>query len=76
MVRNSPLGLLSSKCKVNRKEVVAQTIRNYLKSLHTFLQINDFPDGKLNWRKNKSWSSTSEDAADDGPLSREETKKL
>jgi len=31
--------------RVTRNEIVPSTIQNYIKSLRTFLQMNDFPDG-------------------------------
>ena len=39
--------------RVDRNEIVPTTISNYIKSLKTFLEMNDYPDGRINWKKIK-----------------------
>jgi site-specific recombinase XerC len=62
--------------RVGRKEIVPSTIQSYIKSLRTFLQMNDFLDGSLNWRKIRRGLPPRKDAADDRPPTKEEIKKL
>jgi hypothetical protein len=62
--------------RVGRREIVPSTIQNYIKSLRTFLQMNDFEDGSLNWRKIRRGLPLRKDAADDRPPSKEEIKRL
>jgi hypothetical protein len=61
--------------RVARNEIVPGTIRNYLKSLKTFLEMNDFLDG-INWKKINRGLPLCKDAADDRPPTKEEIKKL
>ena len=39
--------------RVDRNEIVPTTISNYTKALKTFLDMNDYPDGRINWKKIK-----------------------
>jgi hypothetical protein len=61
--------------RVSRNEIVPTTISNYIKSLKTFLEMNDFLTG-INWRKIKRGLPLRKDAADDRPPTKEEIKKL
>ena len=61
--------------RVARYEIVPGTIRNYIKSLKTFLEMNDFLIG-INWKKINRGLPLCKDAADDRPPTKEEIKKL
>lgn len=62
--------------RVTRNEIVPSTIQNYIKSLRTFLQMNDFLDGSLNWKKIRRGLPPRKDSADDRPPSKTELKRL
>jgi hypothetical protein len=61
--------------RLARNEIVPGTIRNYIKSLETFLEMNDFLVG-INWKKINRGLPLCKDAADDRPPTKEEVKKL
>jgi integrase len=62
--------------RVERNEIVPTTISNYTKALKTFLDMNDYMDGLINWRKIRRGPPPRKNAADDRAPTREEIKKL
>jgi hypothetical protein len=64
------------KQRVDRNEIVPTTISNYTKPLKTFLDMNDYMDGRINWKKIRRGLPPRKNAADDRPPTREEIKKL
>ena len=61
--------------RVARYEIVPGTIRNYIKSLKTFLEMNDFLIG-INWKKKNRGLPLCKDAADDKTTHKRRNKKI
>jgi hypothetical protein len=61
--------------RLARNEIVPGTIRNYIKSLKTFLEMNDFLVG-INWKKINRGLPLCKDAADDRPPTKEGTSRI